>query len=134
MLFLSAAALGADVADNSRIAAYRVTVDGVVDRAVAYSAFLHAADNLLEGVKVLQRVAVQLNIADMSRIGKGMVGSLQLYLGKCVYLIVNRDMEGVGVILSVGNSLYLAETLLILSDKGSRKSLGGGGKQGKVQS
>ena len=119
MLFLSASALGADVADYARVAADGVTVYGVVDGAVAYAAFLHAADNLLEGVKVAQGVAVKLDVADVACIGEGVVGSLQLYLGESVDVVVYGDVEGVGVVFTVGDSLYLAEALLILSDKGA---------------
>ena len=117
MFFLSPAALGTDVADYAGVAADGITVYRVVDGAVAYAAFLHAADNLLEGVKVAEGVAVKLYVADVPCVGEGVVGSLQLYLGESVDVVVYGDVEGIGVVFTVGDALYLAEALLVLSDK-----------------
>ena len=56
------------ITDDTGISAYGIAVNGVVDRAVAYAGFLHAAYDLLKSVKVLERIAVKLDIADMSRV------------------------------------------------------------------
>ena len=50
---LSAAAVGAAVADDAVEAADGVAVNGVVDGAVADAGVMHEADDLLEGVQVL---------------------------------------------------------------------------------
>ena len=55
-----------------------------------------------------------------------MIRRFKLYLAERVNLMINWYMEGVGIIFPVGNSLYFAKTLLILSDKGTGKTLGGG--------
>ena len=55
MFFLGTSALRTYISYDTRISAARVTVNRVVDRAVAYSAFFHAADYLLKSREILQR-------------------------------------------------------------------------------
>src|SRR5699024_7804839 len=52
------AAAGADLVDDAGVAADRVPVHRVVDRAVADAALLHIPDHRLKGVEVLEGVAV----------------------------------------------------------------------------
>ena len=93
MLFLCPAALRTAVSDYARITADRVSVNRVVHRAVTYAGLLHAADYLLKCVEVLERVAVELDIADMSRVGKCVIGCFELDLVECRDMVIYRDME-----------------------------------------
>ena len=105
----------------------------MVHRAVAYARLLHAADNALEGVQVLANVPVQLHVADMSGVGQSVEGGLLLYLLKGGDGVVHRHMEGVGVVVPVGDALYYAVLLLVYPCKGAGEPFGRGGKQRKVQ-
>ena len=58
-------AVRALVLDESRVAADGVAVDGVVDGEVAHVRVVHGADDFLEGLDVLRRVAVHLDVGDM---------------------------------------------------------------------
>ena len=62
--------LGALVSDDTGIAADRIAVDRVVDRTVADAGFLHRPNDSLKRFEVLRRVAVQLNVADMTAVGQ----------------------------------------------------------------
>ena len=92
-LALFSVAARAFVVDYTRIAAAGIAVDGVVYCAVAYTLLLHEAYYLLKCVKVLQRVAVKLDIADMTAVCKRMIRCLALDLVIRGYIIVNRNME-----------------------------------------
>ena len=50
---VASAALGADIADYTGISAAGISVDGVVDRTVADTRFLHTSDDLLKCFKIL---------------------------------------------------------------------------------
>lgn len=103
-LLLPAVAAGALVVDYSGVAAARVAVDRVVDCAVADTLLLHAADDLLERVEILERIAVKLDVADVTAVGEGVIGRLQLDLAERADVVVYRDMEGVRVVIPVGDS------------------------------
>ena len=51
------------VVDDSRITAYRISVNRMIDGTVTYAAFLHAPYDFLKGVQVFQRIAVKLYIS-----------------------------------------------------------------------
>ena len=65
----------------------------MIDRAIAYAGFLHAADNLFKCRKVLKRIAIQLNIADMAGICKSVVRGFDLNFCERTARIVYRNME-----------------------------------------
>ena len=111
------AALRAIIADDAGVAADGVAVDGMVDRAVADALFLHAANDLLECLEVLGGIAVELDVGDMTRVGQRVIRRLELDLIERVDGEVDRDMEGVGVILAVGHALDGAEALLVDADE-----------------
>ena len=68
----------------------------------------------LKGVQILERVAVQLDIGDMSAVGERVIGRLQTDLLKGVDLVVHRDVEGVGVVFPIS---YTGDnTVLLLVD------------------
>ena len=126
--FLSAA-LGAGVSDYTGKAAARVSVNRVIDRTVANAGFLHAADNLFKRGQILKRIAVKLNVADVSGVCKSMVRSFNLDFCERIAGIVYRYMEGVGIILSVGNTRDNAVLLPINSYESAGKTLCRSSKQ-----
>ena len=126
------AAAGALVADDAGEAADGVTVHGVVHGAVADALFLHAADDLLEGIQVLGGVAVHLHIADVTGVGQGVVGSLVGDLVVGGNGVVHRHVEGVGVVLTVGNTFDGAVLFLVDLHEAAGQTLCGGGQQGEV--
>ena len=113
MLTLTASAFRTNVADDAGIATDTVAVNRMVDRAVANTAFLHAANDLLEGFQIVTWVAVQLDVSDMTAVGQLMIWSLQFDFLEGADVIVNRNVEGVGVIFAVGDAFDAAETLAV---------------------
>ena len=103
-MFLSAAAW-TSLADNTCVSAARVTVNRVVDSAIAYSRLLHAAYDLFKSTKIFKRITVKLDIADVTCVCKLMVRSFDLDLFKCTYGIVNRYVERVCIVFTVCNAL-----------------------------
>ena len=75
--------------------------------------FLHIPYDLFKSGKIIQRISVKLYVADMSGVSKSVVRSLYFKLLKCVDIKIYRDMERVGIILSVRYTFYLAKTLLV---------------------
>ena len=104
VIFFTAAAGRAGVADDAVVAADRIAVDRVVDRAVADAAFGHEPDDFFEGLKVLRGVAVHLDIGDVAGIGQRVVGRFDADLVKGADLELDRDMEAVGVVFLVGDA------------------------------
>ena len=67
-----------------------------------------------KGIQILERVAIQLDIADMSAVGERMIGRFQTDLLKGVDLVIHRDMEGVGIVIPIS---YAGDnTVLLLVD------------------
>lgn len=79
-----AVAVRALVSNDAGIAADWVAVDRMIDRAVTDAGFFHAADELLKSIHVLERVAVQFHIGDVSAIGESMVRCLSRILSKAL--------------------------------------------------
>lgn len=78
----------------------------MVNASVTDAFFLHTADNALESLQILAGISVQLHIADMTRVCKGVIGGFQMD-----FLIgpdgeIYRNMEGIGVILSIRYAGY----------------------------
>ena len=117
MFSLSSAALRALVPDDACVSANRVTVNRMVDRAVAYADFLHVPYDLFKGGEVVERVTVKLDVADVTCIGKCMLRSFNFKLFKSVDFKVNRNVERVGVVIPVGNTLDDTKALLVHLDK-----------------
>ena len=76
MLGFASAASRAAVTDYACVAAFRVAVNRMIYRAIAYADFFHIPYDLFKGAEVIERVAVKLNIADVSRIAQGMIASI----------------------------------------------------------
>ena len=89
----------------------------MVHRAVTDARLLHAADDALKGVDVLAHVPVQLHIADVARVGQGVERRFLLNLLKGADGVVHRDVEGVGVVLPVGDAGDFPKLLLVDADK-----------------
>ena len=115
LLALTTAATGANITDDTHITADGVTVNGVVDGAVADAEVVHAADDGLEGFHILCGVAVQLHIADVTCVTQSVVGSFQTDLVVSGDGIPYGDMERVGVVLTVGDAGELAEEELTVA-------------------
>ena len=128
-----AVAVRALVADDAGVAADRVAVDRVVDRAVADAGLLHAADELLKGLDILAGVAVQLDIGDVAAVGQRVVRRFQPDLLKGVDVEVDRDVERIGIILAVGDAGDGAEAFAVDLDKPSGQPLGGGGDEREIE-
>ena len=105
----------------------------MIYRAVADALFFHAAYYLLECVEVLQRVAVKLDIADVTAVGERVIGRFQLYLAVCADVVIYRNVERVGVVIAVGDAGYLTVLLLVNADESAGKSLGRGSKQAEIK-
>ena len=69
----------------------------------------------------------------MPGVGQGVEGGLLLDLLEGADGIVHRNVEGVGVVLPVGDPGDLAELLLVDAHEPAGEALGGGGQQGEVQ-
>ena len=132
-LSFPAAAAGADLADDSGVAAHRVPVHRMVHRAVAHAGFLHAADDGLKGGQVAGGVAVHFHVGDVAGIGQGVVGRFPLDLIKGADVVIDRYMEAVGVVIPVGDALDLAEDLLVDADEAAGQALRRSGQQGEVE-
>ena len=99
-----AVAVWALVSNNAGIAADWVAVDRMVDRTVTDAGFFHAADELFKSVHVLERVTVQFHIGDVSAIGESMIRRFQADFIEGVDVKVDWNMEGVGVVVAVGDA------------------------------
>ena len=106
----------------------------MIDGAVTDTLLLHVANNGFKGGEIAAGISVQFNIADMAGVGKGMVRSLYLNLTECFYRVINWNVEGIGIIISVCDSFNHAVFLPVNLDEATAQSLGRCGKQSKVQS
>ena len=124
---------GTNIADDSSIPANRVTVNGVVDGAIADAGFLHEADYLLKGFEILGRIAVQLNIADVTAVGKRVIRRFAANLLKRANREIHRNMERVGVLLTVGHAFDQAIPLAVNLHKPSGQTFGRGRNEREVE-
>ena len=76
-LFLLSAALRAAIPDNAVVAADRVAVNRVVDRAVADARVVHRAHNRFKRVEILRRIAVHLDVRDVARVRQRVIRRFQ---------------------------------------------------------
>lgn len=93
-----------------------------IDRAVPDSRFLHAANDLLKSLKVLQWIAVHLNITDMSGIRKRVIGRFLLNLFPRCRMVINRHMERVRIVVAVCHAFDNSESFLVDPDEPSGKA------------
>ena len=123
-LALSASAARTYLADDAGIAADRVAVDRMVDRAVADAGFLHRADDRLERLQILRRVTVQLDVADVAAVGERVVGRLQGDLVVGGDIEVHRHMEAVGVVVADGHARDNAVAGAVDANEAAGKAFG----------
>ncbi len=97
------------------IAAIHAAVAVVVHGAIAYVVLIHEVDYCCDGVGVVGRVAVNLNIEDVTATGKRMVGRLDFCLVAGAAVVVNRHVVGVGVVYFIGNARQYAECLAVFA-------------------
>ena len=130
---LSSAAPRAHLVDDAVIPAHRVSVYGVVDRAIADAHFFHAAHDAFKCVDVFARIAVELHVADMPRIRERVKRrfSANLFIGADG--VIHRHVKRVCVILSVRNAGNFAVFLLVYAHKAAGKPLCGRCEQGEVE-
>ena len=76
----------------------------MVDGAVAYPHFLHGLDDVFKCLKVVQRIAVNFHIADVAAVGECMVGGFKTDFVEGRDWEVDRNVEGICVIVPVGDS------------------------------
>ncbi len=132
-VIFAASALGADIIDNATIAADGVAVKRMVDRTISDAMGRHVTDNLLEGFGIVCHLAIELDVGNVTAVGKCVVGRFEFHLAEGADRIVDRYVEGVGVILAVGDFGDSAETLAVHAHEASGKSLGGRGDKREVQ-
>ena len=69
----------------------------------------------------------------MAGVGQGVEGCLLLDLLEGADGVVHRDVEGVGVVLPVGDAGDFPKLFLVDADKAAGQAFGGSGQQGEVQ-
>ena len=116
-------AVRALVLDESRVATDGVAVNGVVDGEVAHVRIVHRADDLLECLDVLRRVAVHLNVGDVPRVLERVVRRLDADLVVRADVVVDGDMTGVRHVGAVGDTGDDAVRLLVRTLELSRRAL-----------
>ena len=107
-LSFASSASWANVIDNACVSADRVSVYRVVDRSVSYAGFLHESDDGFECLRILRGIAVQLYIADVTRIREVMIRCLDGDLLERSDREVYRNVERVCVVISVRNARDLS--------------------------
>ena len=89
----------------------------MVDGSVPDAPIMHIADDGLKRLRILAGIAVKFHVGDVSRIGQGMVGRLNVNLAEGPDGKVDGHMEGVGVVLPVRHAGDGAVTGAIQLDK-----------------
>ena len=112
-----ASALRANLAYHSRIAAVRVSVHGVIYRAVTYAALLHVANDFFERLHVVYGVAVELDVGDVSAVRERVVRRFELDLIECGDLVVDGNVERVRVVVPVCNAGDNSVLFLVYADE-----------------
>ena len=107
------------IVDNAGIPAAWVAVDRMINRAVADSAFFHAANDFLEGIQIFERISVELDIGDMAAVGELMIRCFQSDLLKRVNRIIDRNMEAVCIVVTIGNTRNAAVFFSVNANKPS---------------
>ena len=76
----------------------------MVDRAIANARFFHFANDGFEGLDILGRITVKLNVSNMASITESVIWSFDLDLIKGGDRVVNWDVEGVSVEVTIGDA------------------------------
>ena len=90
------------------------------------------ADDGLERLQVLGRVAVELNVGDMARVRERVVRRLDLYLVERADVVAHRHVEAVRVVVAVGDALDGAVARAVHAHEAAGQALGGRGYQAVV--
>lgn len=98
-------AMRAFVFDDAGVAADWVTVNRMVDGEVTHIGVVHSTDYILECFDVFGRVAIHLDVGNMTSIFECMVRCLNADFIDGFYRIVYRDMTGVRHVVAVRNAL-----------------------------
>lgn len=101
---LAAVAVRALVLDDAGVAADRVAVDRMVDGKVSHIRVVHGADDGLERLDVLRRVAVHLDVGDVARVLEGVIRRLDADFIDGADWIVDRHMARVRHVVAVGDA------------------------------
>lgn len=76
----------------------------MVDGAIADAGIVHTANNRFKRIDIVGGISVKLHIADMTGIGQGVVWRFLLNLFKGSDVVPYWNVEGVGIIILVGNA------------------------------
>ena len=76
----------------------------MVDRTITDADLRHVLHDLFESIQVLRRVAIEFNVADVASVGERVVRSFERELLESRNLVVDRHVEGVSVVIAVGNA------------------------------
>ena len=132
MAFATSAAR-ANIANHAHESANRVAVHRVVDGAITDTDLRHVLHDLFESVQVLRRVAIEFDVADVASVGERMVRSFERKLLESRNLVVDRHVEGVGVVIAVGNARDNAKLLLVHAHEAAREAFSRRCKQAEVE-
>ena len=94
-----------------------------LDGEVPHVRVVHGAHDLLERLDVLRRIAVHLDVGDVSRVLQRMIGGLDADLVIGTDVIVDGDVAGVRHIAAVGDPRHDAVCLLVGALELSRRTL-----------
>ena len=114
------------------IATVHAAVTVVVDRAVTDVVLVHKVDNIGNGLGIVGRITIDLDIEDVTATSQLMVGRLDfsLVLGRA--LIVNRHVVAVGIVDLVGHAGDFSEVFAVATGKLAAESLGRSGQHAVV--
>ena len=91
--FKAATARATIALDDAGETADRVAVDGVVDGAVADAGFFHMADDGLKSFNIIGRIAVELDVGNMTGVAEIVERGLLIDFLKGGNIVVDRNME-----------------------------------------
>ena len=114
------------------IAAVHATVAVVVDRAVTHVILIHKVNHIGNGLGIVSRVSIDLDVEDVTAAGQLVVGRLDFGLMLWRALVINGNVVTVGVINLVGNSGDLTEVLAVAAGELAAEPLGRRGKHAIV--
>ena len=98
-------AVRAFVFDDAGVAAYWVTVNRVVDGEIPHICIMHCTNYVLKCLDVFGRVAIHLDVGNVTSIFECMVRCFNADFIDGFYRILYRDMTGVRHVVAVRNAL-----------------------------
>ena len=134
LIQMMASALGADleVRGGVFVSAIHAPVPVMVHRAVAHVVAVHHIDHLHDDLRVVRRVAIQLDVEDMPAARQVVIRGFDLRLMPRATFIIYRHVVRVRVILAVGNAGERAEALAVPTGEFARQALGRRGQDAIV--